>query len=233
MLENYLLALLYDEERSYNLKQIREDAEENGCGEVDQKDIKKIFNLWKVDNWIASRVQNHINRITVKRLIGPDEMRGKITKRQEVARFILEYLIELSAKEKAQNPAQASQDRNPAIGFSVNELKEAYNDTGQVRMNLWQDDDQGQGQGRHQTSPRHPLYAQVSLKEIEDALFYLEKIDALKLEGSIVVRYNPMFIERLEMDNHKNYKKKITASWLSTTKTKSSRYTSLANMPQG
>lgn len=207
MLENYLLALLYDEERSYNLKQIREDAEENGCGEVDQKDIKKIFNLWKVDNWIASRVQNHINRITVKRLIGPDEMRGKITKRQEVARFILEYLIELSAKEKAQNPAQASQDRNPAIGFSVNELKEAYNDTGQVRMNLWQDDDQGQGQGRHQTSPRHPLYAQVSLKEIEDALFYLEKIDALKLEGSIVVRYNPMFIERLEMDNHKNYKK--------------------------
>lgn len=184
LLENHLLTLLYDEERAYNLKQIREDAVETLGREVATNDIKKIFNLWKMDNWTVSRVQNHINRITVKKLISPEEMRQKTAMRQEVSRFILDYLLDLYAEEKARDKAQNTPDKEPAIGFSVNELKEAYN-TGQIHM----------------------TFTQVSLKEIEDALFYLEKIDALKLEGSIVVMYNPMYIERLETDNHKNYKK--------------------------
>jgi len=43
--------------------------------------------------------------------------------------------------------------------------------------------------------------------EIEDALYYLLKIDAMKIEGGFLVIYNAMRIERLEMDNRMQYKK--------------------------
>jgi len=43
--------------------------------------------------------------------------------------------------------------------------------------------------------------------EIEDALYYLLKIDAMKIEGGFLVIYNAMRIERLEMDNGARYKK--------------------------
>jgi ATP-dependent DNA helicase RecQ len=43
--------------------------------------------------------------------------------------------------------------------------------------------------------------------EIEDALYYLLKIGAMKIEGGFLVIYNSMRIERLEMDNRAQYKK--------------------------
>jgi len=43
--------------------------------------------------------------------------------------------------------------------------------------------------------------------EIEDALYYLLKIGAMKIEGGFLVIYNTMRIERLEMDNRAQYKK--------------------------
>jgi ATP-dependent DNA helicase RecQ len=43
--------------------------------------------------------------------------------------------------------------------------------------------------------------------EIEDALYYLLKIGAMKIEGGFLVIYNAMQIERLEMDNRALYKK--------------------------
>jgi ATP-dependent DNA helicase RecQ len=43
--------------------------------------------------------------------------------------------------------------------------------------------------------------------EIEEALYYLLKIDAMKIEGGFLVIYNAMRIERLEKDNSIRYKK--------------------------
>lgn len=47
---------------------------------------------------------------------------------------------------------------------------------------------------------------EVRLKEIEDALFYLSRIEALTIEGGFLVVYNALTIERLEKNNRKNYK---------------------------
>ncbi len=46
----------------------------------------------------------------------------------------------------------------------------------------------------------------ISLEEVEDALFYLSRIEALKIEGGFLVVYNRLTIERLEKDNKKRYK---------------------------
>lgn len=47
---------------------------------------------------------------------------------------------------------------------------------------------------------------QITDAEIEDALLYLSKIDAMKLEGGFLVLYSGMQITRLEMDNKIRYK---------------------------
>lgn len=47
----------------------------------------------------------------------------------------------------------------------------------------------------------------VSQYDIEDALLYLSKIEAMKLEGGFLVIYNSMEITRLELDNKIKYKK--------------------------
>lgn len=43
-------------------------------------------------------------------------------------------------------------------------------------------------------------------KDVEDALLYLSKIDAIKLEGGFIVLYNSLNIERIILDNHTQYK---------------------------
>jgi len=54
---------------------------------------------------------------------------------------------------------------------------------------------------------RNLLYEKAETDEIEDALYYLLKIGAMKIEGGFLVIYNAMRIERLEKDNRAQYKK--------------------------
>lgn len=44
-------------------------------------------------------------------------------------------------------------------------------------------------------------------EEIDDALYYLTRINALRIEGAFLVTYNAMQIERVERDNKVRYKK--------------------------
>ena len=48
--------------------------------------------------------------------------------------------------------------------------------------------------------------SQFSEKDVEDALLYLSKIDAINLEGGFIVLYNSLNIERIILDNHIQYK---------------------------
>ena len=48
--------------------------------------------------------------------------------------------------------------------------------------------------------------ATVNLQDVKDALLYLDKIQAMKLEGGFLVLYNGMEIKRVILDNHISYK---------------------------
>lgn len=50
------------------------------------------------------------------------------------------------------------------------------------------------------------LQKKTTANEVEDALFYLSRIGALKLEGGFLVTYNAISIERLKTDNKLRYK---------------------------
>ncbi len=77
---------------------------------------------------------------------------------------------------------QESQDTEDVkVDFSILELKKEYD--------------------------RYLLGENVKTDEIEDALYYLLKIGAMKIEGGFLIIYNAMRIERLKMDNEAKYKK--------------------------
>ncbi len=67
------------------------------------------------------------------------------------------------------------------LSFSVLELKENYNFAKQ-------------------------LLSRTTTQAVEEALFYLSRIGALKLEGGFLVTYNALSIERLQQDNKIRYK---------------------------
>jgi ATP-dependent DNA helicase RecQ len=69
------------------------------------------------------------------------------------------------------------------IEFSVNELKSAYDNS----LDLFK--------------------ANINLDDIEDTLFYLSRIEAIKIEGGFLVVYNRLTIERTEQNNKKQYTK--------------------------
>lgn len=76
----------------------------------------------------------------------------------------------------------SSEDTIFAVEFSVNELKEAFNYAHQL------------------------MGKRITLKDVEEALFYLSRIGSLKIEGGFLVTYNRLNIQRLELDNRIKYK---------------------------
>jgi ATP-dependent DNA helicase RecQ len=106
-------------------------------------------------------------------------LKEKLDKRHELAKFIVEYLYKKSNLNIADDEADKEE---VLVEFSVHELKEEF----EKRSNLFQ--------------------MKISFEDIEDALFYLSRIEAIKIEGGFLVVYNRLTIERVEQDNKKRYK---------------------------
>ena len=112
-------------------------------------------------------------------LFDTETLTAKLEKRNDIAQFILAELYDLS---KADIGTEESSQEEVPVAFSVLELKDKY-------------------------AQRSTLFrTSATTEEIEDALFHLSRIEALKIEGGFMVVYNALTIERLEKDNKKRYK---------------------------
>ncbi|NLB42376.1 MAG: RecQ family ATP-dependent DNA helicase, partial [Clostridiales bacterium] len=187
-LEQFLLSSIEDqnEEQIFNIKELNEQAVEYGCEDSTPNRIKTIFNIWMIKRYIKRQMTEHSkNHIVIQCLHRKDSMVTQMIKRHELAQFILKYLYdrvnneENREKEQEQTNAQLEE---MLIQFSVLELKSAFED----QLTL--------------------LDRDISMNDIEDSLFYLSRLDALKIEGGFMVIYNAMAIERIEKDNRKRYK---------------------------
>ena len=180
-IENFLLPVFETEEKALHIKELNEEAEANGCEDVSINKIKTIINFWAIKNWIKRQnLEYSKNHMAVICLHPKELLKEKLEKRHALARFIVEFLYEKSNTEAYKDETGKEE---VLIEFSVHELKAAY-DLGSDLFKL-----------------------NVGLEDIEDALFYLSKIEAIKIEGGFLVVYNRLTIERLEEDNKKRYTK--------------------------
>jgi len=102
----------------------------------------------------------------------------RFEKRLEISRFAIEWLYRIASDTKKGNSP------NTAVQFSVVELL------------------------NHIKSSPRPLFGgldDIQLEDVEEALLYLSKVGALKLDGGFLVLYNAMNIKRIK-DNKSRYK---------------------------
>ena len=179
-IEKFLLTIICDEEKIIHLKELNEQAEASACEDVSPNKIKTILNLWAIKNWIKRQSTPHSkNHLAVLTLFDTETLTAKLEKRNDIAQFILDELYDLS---KADSGTEESSQEEVPVAFSVLELKDKY-------------------------AQRSTLFrSSATTEEIEDALFHLSRIEALKIEGGFMVVYNALTIERLEKDNKKRYK---------------------------
>lgn len=178
-IEKFLLTVVENQEIVFHIKELNEQAEANGCPEATPNKLKTILNFWTIKNWIKRQTTVYSrNHISVMALQEKEILEAKLDQRYELAQFVLEYLF---AKTNA-TPVEEAQKEEVLVEFSVLELKEEFEN-------------------------RSTLFSsKTSVKEIEDALYYLSKIEAIKIEGGFMITYQGLTIERLEQNNRKNYK---------------------------
>lgn len=176
-IENSLLGILEDERRVYNLKEIAEHIETNEGIEAGPS-LRSVIHFLGVQKHIEFNYEDG-SRHYIK--IAPREelslLKTKAELRHLVAGILSKYLHGLSRKKVEESSADEI-----LVEFSILELKE------EVVKQL----------GMYQKA--------IEIKDIENALFYLSRIDALKIEGGFMVTYNRLSIERKEVNRMIQFK---------------------------
>lgn len=180
-LETFLLPLIGEQEKTFHIKELNEAAEENGCLDASPSKIKTIINFWAIKNWVKRKnLAYSKNHVAMLSLHPKEALQAKLERRHELAMFFIEFLYE---KTNLKAPTTEPEKEEVLVEFSVHELKDAFE--------------------RSISS----FGKKVSIEEVEDALFYLSRIGAIKIEGGFLVVYNRLTIERVEQDNYKRYTK--------------------------
>lgn len=178
-IENHLLPIFEEQEKKFHIKELNEQIEATGLEEVNPIKIKIILNFWSIKHWISRKTDPFSkNHFAVISLHPREILKEKLQKRHVLARFIVEYLFK---KSPVSDLDLTLWKEEVLVEFSVLELLTAY----QKSQDLFK--------------------LPVDLDDIEDTLFYLSKIEALKIEGGFMVVYNRLTIERLERDNKKRF----------------------------
>lgn len=178
LLERFLIELLPENTAEISIKEWNELAENEQLKQVSTKKIKTILNFWTIKNWIVQNTLHSKNHIYIQSKIHVSELKERLETRLSLAAFIIEYLYSKEIDENNQSNGNYN-----FVNFSVLELKEAYERT----LDLFK--------------------TKVTFADIEDALFYLTRIDAFKIEGGFMVIHNKLTIERLEKNNKKQFTK--------------------------
>lgn len=188
-LEEFFLSTVSEVEAPYNLKELNELATKAGCPEVSPNKIKTVINFWAIRNWIQRKnLEYSKNLVQIVLSQRKQELKEKMEKRHLLSRMIVEQL-HASAFAKATADGEDPSDEALAkadevlVEFSVRELKEETEKQGGI------------------------FKLKVTNEDIEDSLFYLSRIESLKIEGGFLVVYNRLTINRIEKNNLIKYKK--------------------------
>ncbi len=187
-LEQFLIGQLSGEGQCINLKELNESAVSSGVKNATVNAFKTVLYYWTIKKYIKKSIEN----TTARTIIVPElSAEAFWEQRQQCIRlsgFIVKYLFEKSRE-------TADSGEQQAVGFSILELKTQYQKSAAQP---------GKENAKQNTAEN--ITENITDKDIEDALLYLAKIDAMKLEGGFLVLYSGMQITRLEMDNKIRYK---------------------------
>ncbi len=181
-LEQFLLRQVGGETCGFALKELNEAALNSGIPHSSVRNIRTVLYYWTIKGYIAKQESGANRYVEIMPLMEQERLRDKFGRRIELCRFILEQLYA-----QVQVPAQAEdsiKSDQVLVQFSLYGLHRAYCDQTQLPLSG----------------------SETTLADMEDALLYLSKTCAMRLEGGFLVLYNGMEVKRLILDNKIRYK---------------------------
>lgn len=177
-LERYILKLIPDESLRISCRQLNDKAINEGIATSKEKDIRTLIYFLTIKGYMRKH-ENAAHNMLLSRRLDMDTTVRRAEKRQRICRMAVEWLYGIAAANEKE-----SAEGQP-IRFSVVELL------------------------NHIKSCGHDFFERtddIQLEDVEEALLFLTKIGALKLEGGFLVIYNAMQIRRIK-DAKFRYKK--------------------------
>ena len=175
-IEEYILRNIPDDKLRTTYKQLNDSAASKGLNKCTEKSIRTILFFLVVKGY-ARKEDNGMQNITVSRQNDMETTIKRFEKRLEICRCTIKWLYRQAAE------AKTEAEKSGALQFSIIEL---FNDIKKENTLSGFNND-------------------LKTEDVEEALLYLSKIGALKLEGGFLVLYNAMTIHRLK-DNRLRYK---------------------------
>ena len=175
-LEQYILNHIPDGSLRISCKQLNENAVNDGINTSKEKDIRTLLYFLTVKGYIRKK-EDAAHNMEIRRQADLESTIRRFEKRLEISRFTVEWLY------KSASDAEKENVPGKAIQFSVVELLDRIKSSSQSLFGGLDD---------------------IQLEDVEEALLYLSKIGALKLEGGFLVLYNAMNIQRIK-DNKSRY----------------------------
>ncbi|MDE6410583.1 MAG: RecQ family ATP-dependent DNA helicase [Muribaculaceae bacterium] len=176
-LERYILGYLSPESCRISYKQLNDNAQKEGVETATEKDIRTLLYFLTVKGYVRKK-EDGANNIELTGQTDIESTLQRFEKRLEICQFAIGWLYKITLQK---NEADI---KNNDVRFSIVELLNDLKTHGSTLLESMMD---------------------VQLEDVEEALLYLSKIGALKLEGGFMVLYNAMDIRRIK-DNRMRYK---------------------------
>lgn len=176
-LERYILDHLSGDTLRISYKQLNDNAQRDGVDTATEKDIRTILYFLTVKGYTRKR-EDAAHNLELSCHADLESTLRRFERRLEICRFTVGWLYRLVAAAPQDRPKDAG------ITFSVVQLLNDLKADGATLLSSFHD---------------------VQLEDVEEALLYLSKIGAIKLEGGFLVLYNAMDIRRLK-DSRLRYK---------------------------
>ena len=183
-LEDFILSNITNSDIcDLNLKDLNERAEQQHIPAVSVRNIRTLLHFMTIKHYIKKQENKGANFVRIAPQVSLPEMRVRFEKRIDICRFILEVFYHKAQEIIGEDQAERKEKQIP---FSVVQLYNSYKQS--------------------------VLTENITQEDIQDALLYLSKIEAITLEGGFLVLYNAMEIKRLERNNLIRYKNEDYAS---------------------
>lgn len=176
-LERFILNNIPDSTLRLTYKQLNDNAIKEGITTSTEKDIRTLLYFLTIKGY-TKKNEDAVHNIEIVRMSNMDATLQRFEKRLEICSFAVEWLYNIVP------PINNGEADQKGIQFSIIEL---YNDIKRKGQNLF------------------GTLNNIQIEDVEEALLYLSKIGALKLEGGFLVLYNTMDIKRIK-DNKQRYK---------------------------
>lgn len=176
-LERYILNKISDESLRISYKQLNDNAQNEGISTATEKDIRTLLYFLTVKGYIRKK-EDAAHNIEIVRQTDIETTIMRFDKRLGICQYTIEWLF----KQIQTNTDEETKKKG--IQFSIVKLLNDIKSDGKNLFGTLQD---------------------IQIEDVEEALLYLSKIGALKLEGGFLILYNAMDIRRIK-DNKLRYK---------------------------